>query len=138
MTAVAAVIARLEAVAPVTALVSTRIYNGVLPQSVALPAIRVQRIGEDEPMHLRGSHGVFRTRVQIDSVSGAGDAGGQASAVDAAIRGNSSGTALVGWKGTAAGVAVQNVQSMFVRERFDAEELRQYRVIRDVMVTWSP
>lgn len=137
MSAVVAVITRLEAIGAVTALVASRIYNGVLPQSPTVPAIRVQRIGEDEPMHLRGSSGVFQTRVQIDSVSGAADAGGEAAAVDSALRGNGSGTALVGWKGTVAGVDVQNIQSLFVRERYDADDLRQYRVIRDVMVTWS-
>lgn len=136
MSAALGVIGRLEAVAAVTALVSTRIYQGLLPQNPTLPAICVQRISENEFMHMRGSSSIFRTRVQIDSVSHATDAVAGAQAVDAAVHGNGSSSSLVGWRGTVAGVEIESVLPAGVREDYDPEELRQYRVMRDVFVTW--
>lgn len=136
MSAAAAVIGRLEAVAAVTALVSTRIYQGVLPASFPTPAIRVQRISEDEFMHTRGSNGVFRTRVQVDSVSSAANPIAQAQAVDAAVRGNGAGTSLVGWTGTVGGVEVLAILPITVREGYDADELKQYKIMRDVFAWW--
>lgn len=133
MSAPAAAIGRLELVAAVIALVSTRIYQGILPQSPTLPAIRVQRIGEDEFTHLRGAS-VRRTRVQVDSV---GASLPSALAVDAAVRGNGSGSSLVGWTGAVGGVRVLAVQHRAVRELYDGDELRQHRVSRDVFVWWS-
>jgi len=137
MSAVAGVIARLEAVAAVTALVSTRIYLGVLPQKATLPAIRVQRVSENEFMHMRGTSAVYRTRVQVDSVSNASDAAGQALAVDAAVHGDGASTGLVGWQGTAGGIEITGVMPATVRETYDADELRQYKVMRDVLVWWK-
>ena len=137
MSAVLAVIARLEAVSAVTALVpAARIYNGVLPQDAVFPAIRVQRVSEDERMHLRGM-GRRRTRVQVDAISAAGDPVGAAQAIDSAIHGNGSGSALVGFKGTVGGYTVDAVLPTGVREGYDADELRQYRVMRDVFVWWQ-
>jgi hypothetical protein len=137
MSAAVAVITRLEAVAAVTAIVSSRIYQGVIPQDATFPAIRAQRISEDEPMHLRGASSMFRTRVQVDSVSNATDPIGQATALDALVHGDGSGSSLVGWKGEAGSVQVHAVLPIAVREQFDAEELRQYRVMRDLHVWWS-
>jgi hypothetical protein len=137
VSAVLGVISRLESIAAVTALVSTRIYGGVLPQSPTLPAIRVQDIGEVRAQHLRGSDGVVRQRVQIDSVAAGGNPVTTAQAVDTAIVGDASGSALLGFKGTAGGVVIHNVEPGTKREVYDAEELRQYRVIRDVIVAWS-
>lgn len=136
MSAAAGVIARLEAVSAVTALVSTRIYQGILPQRPTLPAIRVQRISENEFMHLRGSNGVYRTRVQVDSIAGEPNHMAQAQAVDAAVHGNGAASSLVGWLGTAGGVEILGILPEAVRETYDADELRQYRVMRDVMVWW--
>lgn len=137
MSAVLGVISRLELVPTVTALVSSRIYGGILPQSPTLPAIRVQDIGEVRAQHLRGSDGVVRQRVQIDSVASGGNPITTAQAVDTAVVGDASGSALLGFKGTAGGVFIHNVEPGTKREVFDAEELRQYRVIRDVIVSWS-
>lgn len=137
MSAVAGVIARLESVAAVTALVSTRIYLGVLPQKPTLPAIRVQRISENEFMHLRGTSAVYRTRVQVEAISNASDAAGQALAVDAAVHGDGASSGLVGWRGTAGGIEITGVIPATVRETYDAGELRQYRVSRDVLVWWT-
>lgn len=133
MSAPAAVIGRLEAVSAVTALVSTRIYQGLLPQSPTLPAIRVQRIGEDEFMHLRGAS-VRRTRVQVDAVASSLPS---ALAVDAAVRGDASSSSLVGWMGSIGSVRVLAVEPAALRELYDGDELRQHRVSRDVFVWWS-
>jgi hypothetical protein len=137
MSAVLGAIGRLEDVSAVTSLASTRIYNGILPQSPTLPTIRVQRISEDEPMHLRGSSGIYRTRVQIDSIAGAGNPIGSAHALDAAVHGNGSGSSLIGWTGTVDNVRVLAVLPAGVREDYDAEELRQYRVMRDAFIWWA-
>jgi len=132
-----AVIARLEAVAAVTALVGTRIYQGVLPQGGPFPAIRVQRISEVQPMQLRGAIGIFSARVQVDSVSDAGNAISVATALDRAIYGTGAGSGLVGFKGAAGGYVIEGVFPGGVREGYDALELKQYRVMRDVMVWWK-
>ena len=137
MSAVIAVIERLEDVAAVTALVSTRIYQGVLPQSPTLPAVRVQVISEVRSQHLRGGAAVVKSRVQVDSVASGGNPISSAKAVDVAIVGNESGSSLLGFKGVVGGFMVHNVEPAGVRETYDAEELRQYRVMRDVIVSWS-
>jgi hypothetical protein len=137
VSAAVGVIARLEAVTAITALVSTRIYQGVFPQSPVLPAVRVQHIGEVRRQHLRGDAGVVVSRVQVDSVADGGNPITDAQAVDAAIVGDASGTALLGFKGDSGGVFIHNVEPAGEREFFDGEELRQYRVIRDVLVSWS-
>ena len=136
MSAVAGVIGRLESLVAVTGLVGTRIYQGILPEHPTFPAIRVQRIGENEAMHMRGTSGVFRTRVQVDSISNAADAVGVAQAVDAVVRGNGATTGLIGWRGTAAGVVIHSILPADMRESYDPEDRRQYRVMRDVFVTW--
>jgi hypothetical protein len=135
VTAVLAVIARLEMVSALTALVSTRIYQGILPQGGLLPALRVQRVSENQPMHTRGSVSVFATRVQIDAVSDSVDV---ALNVDAVLYGDGAGSALVGFRGSAGGVLVQGIFPAGAREGYDGAELRQYKVMRDVMVRWSP
>lgn len=135
---VAACIARLEAVAAVTALTSTRIYQALLPQSPTLPALRLQRIGEIQPMHLRGGVALQRARVQIDAYGGGTDPIGQALTLDAAVLGDASGSSFVGWQGTAGGVQIVGVLPVDVRENFEGDELRMYRVSRDVFVWWQP
>jgi hypothetical protein len=137
MSAAVGVIARLEAVTAVTDLVSTRIYQGVFPQHLTCPAIRVQHIGEVRRQHLRGDAGVIVSRVQVDSVADSSNPITDAQAVDAAIVGDASGSALLGFKGDSGGVFIHNVEPGGERELFDGEELRQYRVIRDLLVSWS-
>lgn len=133
---VAALIARLEAVAAVTAISSTRLYQAVLPQSPTLPALRLQRIGEIRESHLRGGVALLRARVQIDAYGGGDDPIGAAQALDAAVVGDASGSALVGWTGTAAGLEVVAVLPVDARENFEGDELQQYRVSRDVIAWW--
>ena len=130
---------RLLAVTGVTTLVSTRVYSGKLPQSPTFPAVLLQVIGDIETMHLRGGTNLHRARVQVDSISHEGSGGSRAQAVslDAAVQGSYSAgavTGLRGFKGTAGGVEIDAVIPAGVREGYDAEELRQYRVQRDYFV----
>lgn len=56
--------ARLIADAGVSAVVSTRIYWGVVPQDADLPYIRLHVISDPRPEHLKGYESARRTRVQ--------------------------------------------------------------------------
>lgn len=137
MSAAVAVVARLEEVSAVTALVGLRIYQGTLPQNPELPAIRVQLVDDAAPVHLRGGGVLYRTRVQVDSVASGGNPVGDSQAIDLAVRGDGSGSALIGWRGLAGGFAVTAILPITVRETFDADELKQYRVMRDIFVWWK-
>jgi hypothetical protein len=133
----AAVVTRLEAVSAVTNLVGDRIYQGTLPQEPVLPAVRVQRIGEVITLHLRGSSGMFKERLQVDSVSDSAEPIGDAQAIDSAVFGDGSGSSLVGFQGEIDSFHIYCVEPAGAREQYDGEELRQYRVMRDVFVTWT-
>jgi hypothetical protein len=130
---------RLLSLTPVTALVSTRIYCLILPQAFNPPAIRIQRISQLEDMHLRGPVNVFRARVQVDSI---GLTRSSAEAVDAAVQGDGLGsyaTGLKGFKGPIGSPAfvIRAILPADVREFYDAEELRQFKVMRDFFVTFE-
>ena len=139
MTVDTAIRERLLSLTPVTTLVSTRIYCVILPQGFNSPAIRVQRIGQLEEMHLRGPINVFRARVQVDSV---GRTKAEVDAVDMAVQGDglgSNATGLKGFKGNIGSPAfvIRAIVPADVRDMYDAEELRQYKVMRDFFVTFE-
>lgn len=123
--------------APVTAIVSSRIYRLVLPQSVTLPAVRVQRIDENEELQLRGPSGIQVARVQVDSVS---LSGAQAETLDAAVHGDGVMTGLRAFHGFVDGspgsFEILLIRPAGVREGYDALELKQYKVMRDYFVTY--
>jgi hypothetical protein len=128
---------RLLACAPVTALVSTRVYALVIPEQPTLPAIRVQRISQDQPMHLRGPIGMYTARVQVDSIATTKAA---ADALDAAVLGNclgSEATGLGGWYGTISSTRVHAIKPAGVRESYEAGALRQYKIMRDFEVVFE-
>ena len=136
MTVDQAIRARLLSLTPVTALVNQRIFSVILPQGVTLPAIRVQRISQIEPMHMRGPVGMYRARVQVDSVS---TSKASCDAVDSAVHGDGLGTyasGLAGFKGDVGSPAmyIHAILPLDVRDLYDAEELRQFRVSRDFEV----
>lgn len=141
MTVVEAIADRLSTIAEVSAIVAERIYAVKLPQDGDLPAIRIQRIDEDEGMHLRGSSGLHRARVQVDSVteeaSGV-DARADAIALDAAVHGDGAGSGLCGWRGDIGSppFTITGILPAGVREGYDAAELRQYKVMRDYWVSF--
>lgn len=66
----------------VTARVGQRIYQLILPQLGAYPAIRVQLITKRHPKHLRGRQGLFRGIVQIDVYDQATSGGAPYDTVD--------------------------------------------------------
>lgn len=139
MTVDTAIRARLLSLATVTALVNQRVFTVILPQGVTLPAIRVSRIGQDEPMHFRGPINMFRARVQVDSV---GLTKAQVDAVDAAVQGDglgSNATGLKGFKGEIGSppMTIHAIIPADVRDLYDPEELRQYRVSREFFVTFE-
>ena len=136
MTVDTAIRARLLSLASIVALVNARVFTVILPQGVTLPAIRVQRVGQIEPMHFRGPINVYQARVQVDSV---GTSKAQADAVDAAVQGDGLGgdaTGLKGFKGSIGSPAfvIRAILPADVRDLYDAEELRQFKVSRDFFV----
>lgn len=137
MSAALAVVKRLEGLSAVTTLVGTRIYQVKLPPKGIFPSIRVQRVGNDEFMHMRGVNRLMRARVQVDSIASeeyTPDVVTAATAVDAAVHGSGDGTALGGWKGVVSGITVTGILPAGVREGYDALELRQFKVMRDYWV----
>lgn len=84
----AALFKHLSTQAGVTALVGTRIYPLVLPQNVAYPAIRYQRISTPRVYSKSGPSGDSRPRLQIDCWALTyGDAKRLADAVETAMKG---------------------------------------------------
>lgn len=120
--------------APVTALVGQRVYTKMLPPTVTLPAIRVQRVSEVEELHLRGPGNLRRARVQVDAVGGSG---ADVEAVAAAVHGDGVTTGLRAFRGTESGIRIVLAAPAGLRDDYIGEEMRQFRVMRDYMVTWD-
>jgi hypothetical protein len=137
MTIEVAVIDRLLSLPPVAALVGTRIYALILPQNPTLPAIRVERISQVEPMHLRGPINLFSARVQVDSVAISKAA---ADSVDAAVQGDGLGDIASGLKGFrgevgSPGFLIRAVRVADVRESYgEIPERREFRISRDFFI----
>lgn len=139
-----AVVARILALPAVTAIVGTRVWQLLLPQSATLPAVRVQRIsGVEMGAHTRGARGVAWARIQIDAVAGVRDGANAyttASELAEAIAGDGATTGVLGWKGSI-GTPPLTIQGIFslaepVAE-FEAEELQRVRIRRDVQVVFE-
>lgn len=146
MTIEQAVYERLSDIAPLTALVSTRIYQLKLPQRPTLPAVRVQKVSGMSGQHLRGPDGLFRARVQVDAYEEeTGSWYADVTAIASAIRGDglgSNATGLWGWIGYSGGsppqLSIRNV--VLVHDgapEYEAGELRLVRIRQDYMVHWS-
>lgn len=80
----AAIVARLAATNAVVAIVDGRVYANVLPQGVAYPAVRYQRISTPRLKSLSGPTGRARPRFQIDCY---GERHSEVLALSEAIRG---------------------------------------------------
>lgn len=61
-----ALVQRLLAADPVSAIVAQKIKWGIVPQTTALPYVRMQVISDPRPIHLKGYDGARETRVQVD------------------------------------------------------------------------
>lgn len=142
MTPAEAVRARILDIAAVTALVGSRVYSNVFPQSPTWPAVRVQDIGQNEDLHLRGAVGVIRGLVQVDVVSGVRSgvsALSEAKTVMALIHGDGGGSGaaeasgLNAWSGSLGSPSVQVdlIEPVDYRERFEAEEIKAWMISRD-------
>jgi len=131
MTAAELVRTRLLAASPVTALVSTRIYNGAFPQRPTLASIRVNDISEmPESFHARGPVDHHVATVQVDCVAATL---ASANAVAQAVHGDglgASATGLSGYVGTVSGTTVDIVRPGFKHQYFDAEEFQQWVHVR--------
>lgn len=123
--------ARLLAIPAVTALVGTRIYNLVLPSNLdTFPAVRVQRISDVEVTHLRGVGALHTARVQVDAFG--------LSLADVLDVDSAACSGLLGYSGLVDDVVVRSIlPTGVVRDEFESGELNQYRVMRDVFLTWT-
>lgn len=131
--AVAAGRQRILAIDAARAIVSTKVYSGVLEQSVVPPAVLVQRVDSVSGGHLRGGNDLWATRIQVTSVAATRAA---AVALDLAIYGDGAGSGLAYWHGGfgSPAVEVRLVEPAAVTEDYLAGELKQYRVLRDYVM----
>lgn len=141
MTVEEAVLARLQDVSAVTAIVGDRIYLDKLPQSPTYPAVRVLMVDDPKGQHLRGTLGTTRGRVQVDAyVSEEHSAAPYVdiAALTEAIEGDGNGpsaSGLFGWIGSIDGIRIVNVQHAAGRRRqYDPLELQVLTMILDYYV----
>lgn len=136
MTVEEAVASRLAADADVAAVVSTRVYQLLLPQSPTYPAVRVLLVDEPGTPHLRGQDELTRARVQVDVFVAATGTDPYADAADLADAIND---ALTGPPFMAGSPVARQVTGVHRQNRlvlYEAEELRLVRVSQDFIV-WS-
>ena len=62
-----AITARLAAPADLTAQISTRSYDSILPQGTTYPAVTWQVVDRHDERHFRGQHDEFPVTVQVDT-----------------------------------------------------------------------
>lgn len=142
MTVEEAVRARILALSAVTALCSTRVYLGILPQGPTYPNVLVQIIDDAIPYHLRGPVGTKTARVQVDARARAGDAYGGALDVLEAIDGDGLGrdaSGVAGFIGPIGSPAFE-FKAVFPQSRrweYDPEELRVVTMSRDYIVWFT-
>ena len=139
----AALRAHLLTVSAVTALVSTRIRLEKMVQSEPIwPVLRLHLIDRFGGMHLRGSAGIKRARVQVDAlymeVSGL-NVHTLAWALSAAVEGPGDGTGLLGFTGDIGSPAVHihAITDGGARSGYDPHELKQFKVMHDYIVDFS-
>lgn len=137
-----AIAARILTLPAVTAIVGSRVWVVMLPQSPETPAVRVQQISQvDQGLHDRGAGGVGWARVQVDAVCEWTDGGNgyaTARALTDAIHGDGRGpsaSGLLGWKGTIGALEILGIFAILdgVAE-VDPDELEQLRIRRDYQV----
>ena len=131
MSAEAALVARVGAVAAITSLIGTapvRIYPITLPQACTLPAICYQR---QPGLRVRAMHqdtGIVRARFWLH-IYGA-DYDDAKSVADAVIAG------LNRWSGTSASVVVQEIRIDDGQDSYEPD-LRQHRVMLDLEMDYN-
>ena len=129
---VALVRTRLLALSAVTALVEQRVYSGVLPQNINLPAVAIQTVTRDESSHLRGSSGLLDDVVQVFAVAGTRAA---AIALADVIAGTGDGSALSHFRGLVGSVFVKGVLPIpLENETVRAGAVNEFEVMRGYRV----
>jgi hypothetical protein len=122
--------------AGVQALVAARVYQLKLPQSVTLPAVRVQLVDEPRAYHFRGEDALTAARVQVDTF--ASEKSGEDPYDIATTVADAVHAALVGAAKTDVGGVrhFSAVYELMRRPMYDAEDLREVRVLQDFWI-WS-
>lgn len=140
-----AVAQRILTLPAVTAIVGTRVWLVMLPQSPVTPCVRVQQISQlDEGLHQRGAGGVGWARVQVDAVAEVTDGGNgyvTTRTLTEAIHGDGRGdgaTGLLGWRGVIGPLTILGIFSILdpVAD-YTPDELRQIRMRRDYQVWFT-
>jgi len=141
-----AVVARLLALPPVTALVGTRVWLVMIPQSPAMPCVRVQQISQiDEGQHTRGGGGSRGwARVQVDTIANVTTGGNGYTTVrhlTEVVHGDGRGplaTGLLGWTGPIGPLTITGIFSILdsVAE-ITPDAVQQIRIRRDYAVWFS-
>jgi hypothetical protein len=146
MTIEGAIADRLRDIAPLTALVSNRIYQFKLPQGSDFPAVRVQLISAQDEVHLRGPVALERSRIQVDAFAQeeTGLWYATCAAVADAIHGDGLGpnaSGLHGWFGEIGGspaeFRVVLIERVDRRPDYEAGELKIARIRQDYRVHWQ-
>lgn len=126
--------------AGVSALVSTRIYPGILEQTVTLPAIAYRRVNEEPEIRLesRGSAGLQLSRWRFFATANGNGAYVAATAIDEAVR-----LAIHGYSGTvddglSPSVDSLEIHGIFKENAFDIydDTTKTHQVVADYAV-WS-
>jgi hypothetical protein len=141
MTVEEAVLARVTALAGVQALVGSRVYLEMLPQSPVYPCVRVTEIDDPGSYQMRGPDGMGRARVQVDAFAREGNAYDAAATLVEAIEGDGAGrnaTGLSGWIGEVGSPPffVLACQRIDRRRQFDPDEIRVLMMSLDYRVTY--
>lgn len=140
MTPEEAVRALILTLAPVTALVSTRVHLEKLPQSVTYPCVRVQLIDEQTSYHMRGGK-TSPARVQVDAFGkelGGVDPYALVVLVADAVNGDDAGSGLSGFQGDIGGSPAFHAQAIIrvarIKPYYVPDELRVLMMSQDYMV----
>jgi len=124
----AAIYARLSAYAGLTALVSTRIHNEVIPQGISYPAVSFTTISVQRFPAMGANIPLAKSRVQVNCY---GSTKLAALNVAAQVRG-----ALSRWSGTAGGVVVQAVFDESQTNDYD-DAVQKFRAIVEFMAWYE-
>ena len=129
----AALYTRLSGYAGLTALVGTRIYPNIAPQSVQSPFVTYSRISTTRESAMGADTGLVHVRVQVDCWAAAGpndDGYADVKAVAAQVR-----AALQRYDATVGSVVIQDIMLDSEQDLFDAADpVRYHRTSLDFMV----
>jgi len=140
-----AVVQRLLAIPAVTAIVGTRVWLVMIPQSPVMPCVRVQQVSQiDEGLHTRGSGGVGWARVQVDAIANLTTGGNGYTTIRTlteTLHGNGRGptaTGLLGWKGVIGPLTITGIFSILdAVAEITPDAVQQIRFRRDYQVWFS-